>query len=418
MARNIFTRIPERGDICIGRRSDKKIFYITAESYDPSGIDQTVYENQGVVFLRDDEGAHIVGLTSAGKPWCSRQWYYISGQQLDGEEHTATFNIRTASAGSWQTNVAKTFTYKATTDEALVEQLRAFFQADEDMKAQDWWADITDGGKVRVHFKHTSVEQLSSNTSTGLVLGTSLPEVGVINPFGVRKTGRNTDGSIANLACAVTFYKTDRAATEWAGGGVSKERPLRPGGYPIGLPSYLGQSAKNPGDFCKALRAYYGEGEEGWMNYMRAQMYHYPANRHDSSAARSLARTLDLAKYTYTSASVTTPTVCLPAAAYCAQYATGCTPAGNWYLGDVAEIAALLDGVEYDTNPSRQSDILNKSLALMGGSGVSNGQGLWSCVRDDRIAAWCAYGYYGFFGSNHLQSGVLAVPLSLQQIKN
>lgn len=418
MARNIFTRIPERGDVCIGRRADKKIFYITAESYDPSGIDQSVYENQGVVFLRDDEGAHIVGLTSAYKSWCSRQWHYISGQQLDGEEHTATFNIRTASAGNWQTNVAKTFTYKATTDEALVEQLRAFFQADEDMKAQDWWADITDDGKVRVHFIHTSVEQLSYNTSTGLVLGTPLPEVSVISPFGVRKTGRQTEGSISNLARAVAYYKTDRAATEWAGGGVNKEQSLRPGSYPIGLPSYLGQSAKNPGDFCKTLRAYYGEGEEGWMNYMRAQMYHYPINRHDSSAAGSLARTLDLAKYTYTSASVTSPTVCLPAAAYCAQYATGCTPAGRWYLGDVAEVAALLDGVEYGTNPSRQSDILNKSLALMGGAGVGNGQVLWSCVRRYRLAAWCAHGDVGFFGGGGLLYSVLAVPLSLQRIKN
>ena len=418
MARNIFTRIPERGDVCIGRRADKKIFYITAESYDPSGIDQTVYENQGVVFLRDDEGAHIVGLSSASKPWCSRQWHYISGQQLDGEEHTATFNIRTASADNWKTVVAKTFTYKATTDEALVEQLRAFFQADKDMKAQDWWADITQDGKVRVHFACKSEMQLNNNTSTGLVLGMPMPEVGVVNPFGLRKTGRTTEGSISNLARAVLYYKTDRAATEWAGGGVNKEQPLRPSGYPIGLPSYLGQSAKNPGDFCKTLRSYYGEGEEGWMNYMRAQMYHYPANRHDSSAAMSLACTLDLARHTYTSVSVTTPTVCLPAAAYCAQYATGCTPAGQWYLGDAAEIAALLDGVEYGANPSRQSDILNKSLSLMDGTGVGNVQYLWSCVRAYRHAAWCALGNLGFFIGGYLQNGYLAVPLSLQQIKN
>lgn len=40
------------------------------------------------------------------------------------------------------------------------------------------------------------------------------------------------------------------------------------------------------------------------------------------------------------------------------------------------------------------------------------GQNLWSCVRNNRHAAWYANGNNGFFNGNNLQNGNLAVPLS------
>ena len=72
----------------------------------------------------------------------------------------------------------------------------------------------------------------------------------------------------------------------------------------------------------------------------------------------------------------------------------------------------LLDGIHYGTNGSRTADPLNATLYKLGGSAISNGSYVWSCLRNSSNNAWNANGNNGFFNNNNMYNSNLAVPLS------
>ena len=375
MANNVFVKIPERGDACVGRLSDKKLFYIKADTLVTSELDKSEWEVQGVVFHREGKKVTIVGLNNSGNiAFCDRVWYYLSGYTLDGAEHTIVLAIPTKA--DWNKSVEKTITYMANTVEEFIDALNTAFAADADFTDQDWYADLMADGRVRVHYVFAIFNNNDFTVKSGIIKTQSFPECIYFYKF-TRKSGYvNGMGAIAFWFRALKYYREDNGYGQ-AQGGLTTEQSNPKQQFPINLPTWNATSAKNPGDFCKALRDVYGAGEAGWLRFMRSCM---PVSNTDNGAmcGDGIKLGKQIASLTYTSRKVAEPKYMCPASGWCGSYSTSCLPAGSWYLPAPKELFSIFRGVALRDEPQ---DILSKTLAAVGGQKLNLGDSYHSCVK-------------------------------------
>ncbi len=411
MANNIFVKIPERGDACIGRLSDKKLFYIKADTLVTSELDKSVWEVQGVVSHREGKMVTLVGLNnSGGIAFCDRVWYYLSGYTLDGAEHTIVLAIPTKA--NWDKNVEKTINYTANTVEEFISALNAAFEADADFTDQDWYADLTADGRVRVHYVFATKQNCRFKVRSGIISSVSMPELKQSMCLR-RKSGQNSQvGGISSLYIALSYYRTDNGDA-LANGGRTKEQTSIKQQWPINLPTWNGTSTKNPGDFCKSLRGVYGDGEEGWLRFMRSCMSVTATDggvmMYDGIEIGKL-----LSSFTYTSRKVGEPKYMCPANRWCASFSTSCLPAGSWHLPSVKELVELMRDVTQGTGVS---DVLNRTMNAAGGEAISSGLNLLVCTRYNVEESWHNYSPFGCLSSSVIYNPRLAaLPLSQQTL--
>lgn len=382
MANNVFVKIPERGDACIGRLSDKKLFYIKADTLVLSELDKNEWEVQGVVYHRDGKKVCIVGLSnSGGIAFCDRVWYYLSGYTLDGAEHTIVLAIPTKA--NWNKSVEKTITYTANTVEEFISALNATFEADADFTDQDWYADLTADGRVRVHYVATKTQNYNFTAKSGITKTNSMPELKQCQRLR-RKSGQAMQiGGICSWHRSLAYYRNDNGTSIDQGGRTAEQMSIKQE-WPINLPTWLGTSTKNPGDFCKPLRDVYGEGEEGWMRFMRSCMSVTDTDEgimmYDDGERSKL-----LSSFTYTSRKVVEPKYMCPASGWCTSFSTSCLPAGSWHLPSPKELVKLMRDVTQGTGTP---DVLNRTIVAAGGEAISNGYSLWSFVRSSTPHNW------------------------------
>lgn len=411
---NLFIKYPEKGDIVVGELSTGSVKFIKLSTYSDANLNTSLYEKIGVVARRTGNEVLIVYKENAGKLWCNRAWWYLGGYTLDGTSRSGILSLRFAH-DSWAANHDKTIAYNATTIEQFVEQLNSAFAADSDMDSQDWYADIEDD-KVRIHCNNTSWQQCSYNSAkNGFSLTGSLPEITTVANMRRKHGGNGGEGAISNWHRALACYRNDNGKDSYMGGRTSLQSSVKQG-YPINLPTWLGTSTKNPGDFCAPLRAIYGEGEEGWLRFMKTCMPVVPTDFGNMGMRNGLERTKVLASFKYTSRRVATLSAMCAGADYAFGKGTRCIPQGNWYLPTVDDIYHILDGLKYGTSGSRTADPLNEGLYKIGGSAISNGSILWSCLRYYSYYAWVANGGYGFFGGGNMYGSFSCVPVSLYYI--
>lgn len=374
MANNVFVKIPERGDACIGRLSDKKLFYIKADTLVTSELDKSEWEVQGVVSHREGKKVTIVGLGDPnGRAFCDRLWYYLSGYTLDGAEHTIVLAIPTKA--NWDKSVEKTITYTASTVEEFIRALNAAFEADADFTDQDWYADLTADGRVRVHYVFVRPQNSNFTVKSGITKTNSMPELKQCKRMR-RKNGQTTNaGGISSWHRSLAYYRNDNGTDKIQGGRTDEQTSIKQE-YPINLPTWLGTSAKNPGDFCKALRDVYGEGEEGWLRFMRSCMLvtdtDYGIMMYDGGEMSKL-----LSSFTYTSRKMVKPKYMCPASGWCTNFSTSCLQAGSWHLPASKELVELMRDI---TSGTGTPDVLNRTIVAAGGMYISNGSAPVSCV--------------------------------------
>ena len=409
----VFTRIPKRGDICIGRLSDNKILYVKESSVTAaSDIDATLYEVNGVVVdVKDYNGvkrALIVALNNSSLKWAERYVFNLTGYVLDEAAHTSTFKVCDSSA--WGTYNSYSFTYSATDIDGLVAQLNAWFGETDPFDAQDWWAENVDG-VVKVHFNFTDYRQTSNSGTDGFTLtGALLPDI-KDNASIRRKNGYvGGEGAISNMAKAIQYFSADNSNTAYnpASDVTSIKR-----NYPVCLPAYLGTS-QHQSDHCALLRQYYGGGENGWLKFLEGCLPVMPSDWGTIGRSNGKEMTQIMAAATYNSRTKADAHLC-PAANYCNQKATTTIPQGEWWLPTTAEVARIMDGIKYSSNGSnRNLDILNSVLYRLGGNAISNGSYVWSCCRYGYRSAWLSVGNSGYFYYSYVCYACLAIPVSLQ----
>lgn len=411
MANNVFVKIPERGDACVGRLSDKKLFYIKADTLVTSELDKSEWEVQGVVSHRDGKKVTIVGLkNSGGIAFCDRVWYYLSGYTLDGAEHTIVLAIPTKA--NWDKSVEKTITYMASTVEEFISALNAAFEADADFTDQDWYADLTADGRVRVHYVFAIGQNSNFTAKSGITKTKSIPELKQCARLR-RKSGQATQiGGICSWHCSLAYYRNDNGTSIEQGGRTDEQTSIKQV-WPINLPTWLGTSAKNPGDFCKALRDVYGEGEEGWLRFMRGCVSitntDYGIMMYDGREMSKL-----LSSFTYTSRKVAEPKYMCPASGWCTSFSTSCLPAGSWHLPTPKELVELMRDITQGTGTP---DMLNRAIVAAGGKAISNGSNQWSDVLNSLSNAWRLSGTSGCLINAAMYNRTLMVnPFSQQTL--
>ena len=413
MANNVFVKIPERGDACVGRLSDKKLFYIKADTLVTSELDKSEWEVQGVVSHREGKKVTIVGLNNSGNiAFCDRVWYYLSGYTLDGAEHTIVLAIPTKA--NWDRSVEKTITYTASTVEEFISALNAAFEADTDFTDQDWYADLTADGRVRVHYVFATWQNYNFTAKSGITKTNSMPEFKQCTCLR-RKSGQATQvGGICSWHRSLAYYRNDNGALPEQGGRTAEQTSIKQA-WPINLPTWLGTSTKNPGDFCKPLRGVYGEGEEGWLRFMRSCVSITDTDHgimmYDGREMSKL-----LSSFTYTSRKVAEPKYMFPASGWCTSFSTSCLQVGLWHLPAPKELVELMRDITQGTGTP---DVLNRTIVAAGGKAISNGSSRWACARYGPNGAWNCTGTYGcLYAAAVCSTWLVASPLSLHILEN
>lgn len=398
MTTNIFTNLPKIGDAVVGERSTKKLKFITLESFDNASLGSD-YETIGAVYNRRGRKVKIVYKNNADKKWTLKWVLKLSGYTLDGTSRTGVISFRPDSSATANTDV--TVTYKTTTLQGLVDALNTAFAGNAAMVSQHWAAYIN-GSDVNIEYDYIFWQQSSYNDAKSgfSAVFALMPDVESVADIRRRHGGGGGEGVILSWERAVAYYRTSTGTDTYQGYVPSPISNVKNRAYPIALQSYLGAN-------CAEIRKVFGEGEQGWLNCMAAFLPVKPTDYGNMGMRDGLARTKLIASYKDIFGNPIAP-----AADYCCNIGTVALPKGNWYMPTAEDLTDLLRIIKYGINGSVNSDPINRTLAAMGGTPISNNSILWSCCRLFPSDAGFANGNYGIFSYYAFYMTLLVVPVT------
>lgn len=401
---NIFTYVPKRGDIWLRKISTKEDCFIKLETLDMASVDTSLYEVLGVVAHVDKNGILVVYKENAIKAFFNRCWWYLTGYTLDGTERTGTISAR-FSTNKWNANIEKVINYQAENIEDFVATLNTVFTTDTDFSTDDWEASVI-GGKVRLTANALYQSFVYTSAKDGFVLSDSVPEVKYSSRM-LRKISSYKDwGAISNFETSKQYLTSD----------INFNIPKSPitsllsQNIAVTLPVYLGTSSYTTGDMCEYLRSVFGEGEEGWLKYLKS--FEPVINTQNGIFAEEIGKEITslISSMRYNSPKTQNGTFS-PICDYVSSITTATISVGELYAPSVKELYVILRDIKYGTSTDVNSDVLNKALYLISGKTIKNNATWWSCCSNCSYAAWLSYGYYGLFNINSFSTlgGVIPV---------
>ena len=409
MAKNIFTDNPVWGDAVVGNLITRVPEFITSESFDMDALPSGTYERIGFVGGRYGRQVLICYYKQASKKWCDRISYKLTGYKLDGAEHTGVLSIR--ENGSANESVDYTVTYTASDKAGLVTALNAYFAATEIFASQRWNAYTDDAGDVWLQCDYNFWQQYSYNVGkSGFTLSVNvMPDVQYDSRMLRRNGVGSGEGSILNMPRALAYYRNDNSSTAYnPATDITSVKTT----YPICLPGYLGTS-QYQSDHCKFLRGVYGEGEEGWIKYMKAQEAVPQTDWGVMGLDDAKERTALLASKHY---SYGGNVYALCPAAQTAITLPQSEIITDWHLPSARHLLDILHDVQYGTSAARDADAANRVLWRMGGDPVANNRYFWSAIRFNGYNAWYANGLTGCFFSYGMCYLLWVLPVSLYRL--
>lgn len=371
------------------------------------GVDHPDFRGEVAVMSHQFTGAQLL----------TRYHFKLSGYTLDGAEHTGVLSIRSL-LDNWVANQDYTITYKADNVVALVSQLNAYFKANEPFVAQDWVAVADTNGDVLLHFKYTAWQQNTYNTAKS---GFSVVPVIALQWKPTSRMlrmndQRNGEGAITNMPQALAYFREDNSSASYnPATDVTTAKLL----FPICLPGYLGKS-KYQSDHCAYLRGIYGEGEEGWLKFMRSFLPVLPSEYgifDDSTYGTEKQNTYYLASLKYVGQDGVEKYVS-PAARLVAErgFDHELLKRGEWVIGKMSRIFSIVGQLHYPTTPDKFADKVNAALATIGAPALGNNSNVLSCSRYGDGYGWIALGASGFASGSSLYGSYLAVSLVVLKV--
>ena len=406
------TTSPNKGDI-VAYDADKKVRFIRyGDSFDgiPTGLTA-----MGVVSSRQGNEVLIVHKTNnSTQKWAEVFLWRLTGFTLDGASHTMTLTTQSVTA---------TINYSATTLEQVASQIDAVVRP-MTFGTHKYTCYVRDGEVILQHDTYTAY---SAVTATGATITAWVGSEMVANAYMERfNGGRSGEGSVFNLNRALLYFRNDNSSTSY---NPNTDVTSLNRSYPICLPAYLGTS-QYQSDHCAYLRSYYGEGVEGWLRFMKAQMVVNPSmtgvfnpDYRDGHYNTYLLAGQKFVKPDGTEA------VLYPAFDYVAAQGFAGVEGfeqGDWYLPSTYELADIIKDVTYpaiykdgaQVNVARaDADIVNRALNAIGGTAISNGNGTWSSCRYYSSGAWGFGGGSGFGYGNNYYNRFVAIPCVLYKLK-
>ena len=400
--------IPKRGDYCIKKIEDKSVHYIDIDSISSISDIDDGYELVGVVCgYINGEVLVVRNPVSYNDTWCDILQYVLTGYTLDGTDQSGVLSIRDNSTATENTDY--TIPYNATTKEDFVEQINNFFANNDAFKTQGFYASIDDD-KVIIHYHFTFINQSSyiSGKNGFTLTENTMPDVIASTNFRRKNGVQIGEGVISSMERALAYFRNDNSVAQYNPINVITSVKVP---YPICLPGYLGTSSYRDGDKCAFLRSVYGEGEEGWLKFMKSFLPVYPT---DYGVINTTGKELTkvLASKRYNDLDKVDEPMC-KAAYYCYSMTSATIDEGEFWLPGVQELLIILDGIKYGTVSDRNAYIINKALYKVGWASINNGNYYWSACRNFYRLGWSSSGYIGCFIRYDLFSSAVCLAVSL-----
>lgn len=358
----------------------------------------------------------VMSKTFTTSPMLERWFVRLSGYTLDGTDRTGTLSVWEAS-DNWAATHDYAVGYNADNAEALASQLNAYFKANEPFAAQDWVAEADGDGNVTLHYAYTYFRQVMNAAKDGFALAVATAPGWVATAKMLRRNGfRSGEGTITNLPRALAYFRGDNTNTNY---NPALDVTTKKISYPICLPGYLGTS-KYQSDHCSYLRGVYGEGEEGWLKFMKSFLPVRPSEYgiFDGSRYGTAKRnTYYLAGIKYAGQDGVEK-YASPAANLAANlgYDHELLKQDEWVLPDIDLIFSLVGQLKYPTTNDRDADPVNSALKAIGAPALGGESNVWSCSRFFQYFGWIADGNNGYANGLYFHTRNVAAPLVLLDV--
>ena len=337
----------------------------------------------GVVFDVQGNTAKICPKTSSSQKWADVFQWKVTGWLLDSADHACAVTL-------YLNTAVGTFTYNSATLSDCATQLNT------------WLA--TNAANYTCYMQGTDVilqwnayaDYPYTHTIAGLTLTPTMGDE-------ISASTELTRKSKARIYWGVCNY--NRYMEVYANNTTNKPTSMVRDATDI----MVGRETFNTNDFMADMRTKYGTYE----NYVNSMMIinPYPCGILDGKSG--LANTLALANVTYTAANGTTQYK-YPAARYCSQiaYNNADMAQGKWYLPSISEAARLFEQLTYGLSglSIAQSDVINRSLNVIGGTLQDVTSLRWSCSRNSSNNAWHC-GYPGLVNNVSFCNAFTAMPV-------
>lgn len=407
-----FTLLPERGDIVVYDATEEKDKYIKLEGFTKAELDEVRYKIKGVVYhRRGNEVRWVLGQSAIqSKSMWSEAVHKIANLTLsDGTTSKIfCFSVREAS-NNWTTNVPLNIPYTSTTLEGVASEINAFF-AQHGYKEEanlGYHASVVDDElyiackwqRFEPYFNRAEKNADNPNISSSWwcapeITWSSLPS----------KSGYFAHIPVANKARAKYYRYTQNAIL--ASPITSYNRDV------LSYKDYIS-------DNCAAIRAIFGEGEEGWSKYLevcKAETTSMRGGFKDECGAELTHKWASHKSMRGLGNPIST------GADYVLNLEAEGSPKGSFYLATAKEMCWLMEGIEYPTNEQRvnandrNADILNRALNAIGKAAIGNSSNSWCASRYYANYGWIFSGYHGYVYGNPLYHSHWCVPVSLSII--
>jgi|GEM_PF-1828603 len=323
----------------------------------------------------------------------------LKGYTLDGADHEAEIGFNDPDTGR---DVRYPFTYNANTVDELVSELNEFFAniPSAGLQAQDWTAigldTDSDGVNDAIDIKGWRASHITTHFFCSGFSGTGnnfLPDI-YFKGYAevVTMNGQwNNQPAIGNMTRVIELFSEDINTGLYNPTAVLTDANY---GNLLCLPAYLGTSQYRDGDKCAAVRAVYGEGEEGWKKFLEGFKLLKPSTYGivgDKKWGDGKTNTYIMANDTFTGRSGVIHRA--SEVAYDAMnlsYNHELLRAGNWYMPDIDELESIMQTIQFGTIRDRNADPINATQLAAGGSPISNKGSYISVTR--RLSGQ----YYGY----------------------
>lgn len=377
------------GDILVFDKTTSLKKFIKFGTYHAASLPASIV-TIGVVYKKDENKVYIAAKSNATSAiWAQGYKVKLTGFDFDtGGTFTITVNSTTTAeiVYSIGSNLA-----------TVVTAINAAINAGADNTALKHWTVATAGNYITLeHNRYTPViVTVSVTDAAAKVTATILTPVDYQTTISGLQTAYSgatrNDGGVswvgANFEKFYQYYYT-------SGGDTATNQAVGTGD-PIRYSRY--NSTDNP-----AIVSFYGAGEAGYANYIRAKMVRAPYAKNAMLSRNGQALTTALAAVTFVDADGTTKPV-YPAAhnarnttiGTVAGFTTG-LEAGAWWLPSFVEM--------YDLIRDRQLnglDRVNLSLTAIGGTTILPSTTYWTSTEPSTYGAWR---YYGTGGGLYLNS--------------
>ena len=396
----VLTKTPERGDIGV-LDAEKKLRFITFDSFKLSALPEGWTVVAPVEWRR---GRKVkMNRVLGNYKWAKYFLWNVTGFTADGAEHAFSFKVTVS-------NVAYTCSgnYSGTDIDEVAASMNEIVSVF-DFGGQKYHVYVRDGKLILSHDTYASYLAV---TATGVTVtawvGSELAASTATARYNGAKTG---EGSVINLDRALIYFRADLSSATY---NPTSEVTSIARTYPVCLPAYLGTSANRKDgdiqlDYCSFLRAYYGEGEEGWIKHVKDCMALFPSTYGVfNSAVYGEGK-----KNTYLLAGQRAEDhdgnddELYPAFDAVAAFDLGADGfrAGDWYIPKLGELVELKRGITYPAIyvkgtgsvnvAAKDADILSRAYDKANLTQLANNSNAWASTRYSTSSAWGFLGSYG-----------------------